>query len=409
MDRSLARRPAIAASQTAMADDAPPAPPGRDRHCDEGVQAVHPGVDARAISGTIALADTPADATVRFGMPARCGPPSPALVYLGHLAPGSRRTMRGALDTMAAMLTGDRHDAAIFPWCELRYQHTQLVRAHLLARYAPATANKHLAALRGVLKEAWRLGLIAADDYHRAVDLAVVRGVALPRGRALAEDELRALFASCAASAGPAGARDAALLALLYGTGARRSEVVALDVADIALATGAVVIRSGKGRQSRVAYIAGGGGAAVAGWLACRGREAGPLLHPVDKGGRIARRRMTDQAVLAILRRRASAAGVRRFSPHDLRRSFIGDLLDAGADIATVQRLVGHSSVTTTARYDRRDEVTKHAAAGLLRIPYASGVVPDCETSSGVAGLAVNSIHHAPQTVAGGGSRGTGR
>jgi len=403
--RPPALRPTIAASQSAMADDAPPAPSGLDHHRDEGVQAAHTGADARATYGTIALAGTPADVAIRFGMPARCGSPGPALVYLGRLAPGSRRTMRGALDTMAAMLTGERHDAALFPWCELRYQHTQLVRAHLLARYAPATANKHLAALRGVLKEAWRLGLIAADDYHRAVDLAAVRGVALPRGRALTGDELRALFASCAAVSGPAGARDAALLALLYGTGARRSEVVALDVADVTLATGAVVIRSGKGRQSRVAYIADGGGAAVAGWLACRGRAAGPLLHPVDKAGRIARRRMTDQAVLAILRRRAAAAGVRGFSPHDLRRSFIGDLLDAGADIATVQRLVGHSSVTTTARYDRRGEATKREAAGLLRIPYAS-CPDDRETLSNVVGLVGDQTLHGPETIAGGDTHG---
>jgi site-specific recombinase XerD len=79
---------------------------------------------------------------------------------------------------------------------------------------------------------------------------------------------------------------------------------------------------------------------------------------------------MTDQSVLSILDRISRRAKVRPFSPHDLRRSFISDLLDRGADIATVQRMAGHANVQTTARYDRRGEEAERKAAELLHVPF---------------------------------------
>jgi len=295
----------------------------------------------------------------------------PAKVYIARLAPGSRRTMREALDTIAGILTSGECDAETCNWPATRYQHAQSVRSVLAAKYAPATANKMLAALRGVLKEGWRLGQIGAEEYHRAADLPAVKGETLPRGRALSSGELRALFAVCAADNTPAGARDAAMLAVAYGAGLRRSEVVALDLADHDPETGALTIRRGKGNKDRVAYATNGAAAALAAWLKQRGTEPGPLFVPTLRGGHILTvDRMNGQVVADILRRRAKAAGVEKFSPHDCRRTFIGDLLDAGADISTVQQLAGHANVQTTARYDRRGERAKRKASELLHVPY---------------------------------------
>ena len=300
-------------------------------------------------------------------------------------APGSRRTMRTALNTIAELLGvaavieepttvgRGRHEVETLLYCDwasLRYQHTQALRTLLAQRYKPASANKMLAALRRVLLEARRLGLMTPDDYAQAADIAAIKGSSLPPGRALSMGELTALMATCCTDRTPAGPRDAALIALLCRGGLRRSEVVALDLSDYLPESGAVTVRSGKGRKDRTTYLDGGAAAAVADWLAVRGIAPGPLLCPVNKGERITIRRLSDQAVLDALQKRTKQAKVKAFSPHDLRRTFISDLLDAGADIATVQRMAGHASPETTSRYDRRGEATKRRAASLLHLAY---------------------------------------
>src|SRR5262249_21776563 len=152
---------------------------------------------------------------------------NPAAVYLASLGAGSRRTMRTALNIIGELLgvgqvlNDDGQDVRCLavPWASLRYQHTAAIRARLQERYAPATANKLLAALRRVLKEARRLGQISADDYDQASDLKNVRGTRLPRGRAIGDGEVASLMRICADDVTPAGARDAAIIALLRGTG----------------------------------------------------------------------------------------------------------------------------------------------------------------------------------------------
>lgn len=299
----------------------------------------------------------------------------PDLVYLARLAPSGRRTMAHALEVVASVAGGGKDALHIsidhFPWFALRYQHTQAIRAHLAARYAPATANKTLAALRGVLRECWRLGLMTAEDYQRAVDIEPVRGSVVPAGRELSAGEILALISVCQADQSPAGARDAAIIGLLYAAGLRRSEVVGLLLSDFEPGTGRLIIR-GKGSKERTAYLNNGSLDAMEDWIAVRGDFAGALFVPINKGGAMSTGPLAGEAVFNMLVKRGGQAGVSNFSPHDFRRTFVSDLLDAGADIATVSKMAGHSSVLITARYDRRPEEAKAKAARLLHVPYKS-------------------------------------
>jgi site-specific recombinase XerD len=298
------------------------------------------------------------------------GDEHPAAVYLARLSRGSRDTMAQALNVIAAILTAGTHNMRTMPWSVLRYQHTAAVRAELAERYAPATANKMLAALRGVLKEAWRLGQMSAEDYHRAADTPTVRGSILLKGRALGSGEILALFGVCAADRTAIGARDAAMLAVLYNCGLRRSELVALALSDYSEDEGSLHVRNGTGNKARLVYVSPGAQEALLGWLVVRGQYPGPLFCAINRHATIQQHGMTGQSVRKMLVKRGTQAGLAPFSPHDLRRTMIGDLLDAGADISTVQRVAGHANVTTTTRYDRRNEGVKRQAACLLNVPY---------------------------------------
>lgn len=305
----------------------------------------------------------------------------PAAVYLASLAPGSRRAMREALDTIARILTGDEATTAVdIPWHQVRYQHTAAVRAALAERYAHSTANKMLSALRGVLKAAWRLGLMSADQYQTAVAVENVKGETVPAGRAIASGELAALMGSCEQN--KIGVRDAAVIALLYGCGLRRAELVRLDLADYDPAAETLLVR-GKQNKQRQMPVVSGAARALADWLLVRGHEPGPLFVGIghnNSGGRL-----TTQAIYDMLQRRADRVGLTSLSPHDFRRTFVGELLDRGADIVTVQKLAGHANVTTTARYDRRGEQAKRRAAELLHVPYIGRTLEIQEQGDGAA------------------------
>ncbi len=317
---------------------------------------------------------------------------NPAAVYIASLAAGSRATMVGALNTIAHLLGVPEHyeprpdlrrtsdgdpvyeDLTFLhmDWAALRFQHTAAIRQALAERYAPATANKMLSALRRVLYHAWKLGHMSNEDMARACDLEPVKGRTLPAGRHLEDGEIAALSAACTADTSPAGVRDAAIIGLMAASGLRRASVVSLMVEDYDRETGELRVLKAKGNVDNEVFAVNGAQSALEDWLSLRGDAPGPLFLPVSQTGKIVHQDapMTPQAVYSILKRRGKEAGVRNFSPHDLRRTLAGNLLDRGADISTVQQILGHANVSTTQRYDRRPKEAKRKAQQLVHFPY---------------------------------------
>jgi site-specific recombinase XerD len=322
-------------------------------------------------------------------IPFHCHKPDmehPVNLYLARLSPGSHRSTLSALHEIAKILTAGRYDAFQIDWSTLRYEHTLNLSSILRNRpvpgrpdttYAPATINKYLAALRGCLRECFRLGYLNAETYHRAIDVPTAQGTSILKGRALSDVEMASLFAICPGES-LQQIRDRALLAILYGGGLRRSEMVCLKVEDYDLATGHLKILKAKRDKERMSYLQGGIKQAVDVWVDVRGDSPGPLFYSVKAHKVVIRYDhngtplpMTPHAVLKILQRLAKQAKVTSFSPHDLRRTFISHLLDKKVDLATVQGMAGHANIGTTARYDRRGERAKIAASALVDIPLA--------------------------------------
>ena len=214
-----------------------------------------------------------------------------------------------------------------------------------------SSAGRTVVAVRGFHKFCVREGLAAVDP------AAAVKPPAPPQRlpKALSVDEVtRILTAAAGAEAEPAvlATRDAALLEFLYGTGARISEAVGLDVDDIDLDAGAVLLR-GKGSKERVVPVGSYARDALSAYqvrgrpdLVSRGRGTHALFLNA-RGGRLSR-----QSAWTVLRRAAQRAGIsKEISPHTLRHSYATHLLDGGADVRVVQELLGHASVTTTQVY----------------------------------------------------------
>lgn len=260
-----------------------------------------------------------------------------------------------------------------FPWEKLRYDHVQAIRAALAQRYKPATTNRHLVALRGVLSHAHRLGYLTAEELSQVKLVKAVPGSTAKRGRMLSPEEIRTLLAGCSAEGDARGRRDAALLAVAAYSGLRRFEIAALDLADFDPKAQKLTVKRGKGGKYREVFLPPEACAHLAAWIADRKTRSGPLFCPTSRGRHLrAGLRLGQGAIHQIICDRCVRAHLPKTTTHDFRRTFASTLLDHGVDLVTVRDLLGHESVETTMNYDRRGDARKKRAAETLAQAFAT-------------------------------------
>lgn len=227
------------------------------------------------------------------------------------------------------------------------------------AGYAKATIARRLASLRSFFRFGQREGWTKSNPAKPLRSPRKTRS--LPHF--LSSDDVGRLLAA-PPSHDALGVRDRAILEVLYSAGLRVSELAGLNLADLDLAGGTVRVR-GKGRRERIAPIGSYAARALKQWLRVRRLAAGEKDGPasavfVNKFGR----RLTTRSVGRMLEKHLRATGLdRRTTPHTLRHSFATHLLDRGADIRSVQELLGHKSLVTT-------QIYTHVSTAGLRAAY---------------------------------------
>ncbi len=289
--------------------------------------------------------------------------PLQALVrrYLAHLegernlSPHTLRAYQNDLDRFVAFLARDflaRPAESLAPADVDRLAVRSFVAALAKDGLARSSQGRALSAARGLLRYAVREGEIDANP---------ARGVKTPKApktlpRHLRPGETETLLEAPDTSE-PLGRRDRAILELLYATGLRVGELVSLDWPEVDL-SGQVLRVLGKGGKERMVPFGRAAAAALSAWLAdweeVRGEAVIEEDEPVflnHRGGRL-----TERSVRRRLDRHVESAAVAAgVHPHTLRHTFATHLLEAGADLRSIQELLGHSSLSTTQRYTHLD------------------------------------------------------
>lgn len=294
----------------------------------------------------------------------------------------TRRTLESALRSIAELFPESSGDFWTLPWeaaadPTLFDQFAERIQANV----GPQTAKKYMWALRGVLRHLARNGLADRASLSTTIDgFRTARASKGGETQGVTTEEFMSMLHACRRDPNvPKGRRDAAVLALLGGAGPRRGEAAGVNLADIDWHSGNIYFRYTKGGEPRRATLHPAVAGHIAEWRRFHTASAGALFPRVAKNGLIeVGPGIGDKAIYRIVTKRRDEAGVDPgVTPHSFRRWFVTTLLEAGVDLFTVMRAVGHALPGTTQRYDKRGDAVVAAAVRDLHVPTVEELCED--------------------------------
>lgn len=308
--------------------------------------------------------------------------PLPVLVHrtvARSVARSSDKTARLRLERLArvVMATDSRVTDPVrvwsADWSAMPVEAFEAIDAGIRRAWASsaATRNAMRDSVRAVIRESLKAGILTHDEATPMLSAVVpekaVRDEEKQSRGHVPADRVKGVFHELAQDRSLTARRDTALIALLLGAGLRRAEAVSIDLADLDDHHEYATVR-GKGGAVRDVPLAASVRRAIRAWLEARGDEPGPLLTPVTRTKPrepVRRRRMSPNTVAQVVTHRFGP-GV---APHDLRRTFTGDLLESGADLSSASKILGHVNPATTAGYDRRGRAARLADVERIDLP----------------------------------------
>jgi len=284
---------------------------------------------------------------------------NPAMIYLSKQRKGTARSYKGALKTVAIILLGNtKPNIYEVAWHKIRKCHIEFIRARLQdMNLSPDSRCMKMTVLRGVISVCWEIGIMESDamlECHNAAKGFKRNGKSAMRH--ISNKDTARLVKYFLRTNKPQGIMYAAVLSLLWHTGMRRSEIHNLDITNYDPASGKIMVLDSKWNKSRPVWVSGTAKDILDRYIKVRGNEDGRMWYRYDKGGNlIAKRIESGQAIYNHVSEVGKKLGI-KVKPVDFRGTLCGNLLDNGVDICKVADIMGHSSVATTQKYDKRPE-----------------------------------------------------
>jgi integrase/recombinase XerC len=299
--------------------------------------------------------------------------------FLSRRSPSTRKTYRFNLRHFADHLGARSIEDGIRMFLALGHAQANLAvldyqSALVAAGTAPATVNNRIAAIRSVVRLARLLGMVEWTVEIEGLRLRAYRDTAGP-----GLPSVKRLIQVASRQPGIIGARDTAMIRLLFDLGLRRIEVSRLDIGDIDLEAGRILVQ-GKGKLEKdPVSLPSPTCEALAAWIGLRGACPGPCFVPFTKAALAARKpaRLSPEAVSAIIGRYSRKIGA-RFTPHGLRHTAITAALDlTGGNIRSAARFSRHAQVNTLQRYDdNRQDIAGDVARMVAEAAETQGESP---------------------------------